>query len=89
MVAQLACSKSMCASGKIAYGVLVSNLKIPGLENSSTKFFRFLQSSTQADDANGLLTLFNQGLKLNNHAYCMPNTNSGGSYGDLTVITCN
>lgn len=89
MVAQLACSKSMCASGKIAYGVLVSNLKIPGLENSSTKFFRFLQSSTQADDANGLLTLFNQGLKLNNHAYCMPNTNSGGSSGDLTVITCN
>ncbi len=87
-VAQLACAKNICASGKVAYGVLISNLKTPGIENSENKFYRFLQGSSTEDDANGMLTLYNQGLKLNNHAYCLPSNSSGGSNGDLTVISC-
>jgi hypothetical protein len=88
-VAQVACAKSMCASGKVAYGVLISSLKIPGQETSTTKTYRFLQGSTTADDANGLLTLFNKGLKLNNHAYCIPSSTSTGTSTDLTIVTCN
>jgi hypothetical protein len=89
IVYQLACSKNMCASGKVAFGVLISNLKVPGQLNSSTKFFRFLQSSAAEDDANGLLTIFNQGLKLNNHAYCMANGQTGPASNDITILPCN
>ncbi|MGZ3809602.1 MAG: hypothetical protein ACXVCE_16090, partial [Bacteriovorax sp.] len=86
-VAQIACEKSMCASGTLAYGVLISKLKTPGQENLDQKSFRFLESSNTADDANGLLTLYNQGLKLNTHAYCLPSGTSTGN-GDLTIISC-
>ncbi len=86
-VAQIACSKSMCASGVIAYGVLVSKLKTPGQESMNNKHFRFLEASAAADDANGILSLYNQGLKLNTHAYCLPAGTAGGE--DLTVISCN
>ena len=77
----------MCASGVIAYGVLVSKLKTPGQESMNNKHFRFLEASAAADDANGILSLYNQGLKLNTHAYCLPAGTAGGE--DLTVISCN
>ncbi|MFA6238721.1 MAG: hypothetical protein WC635_15405 [Bacteriovorax sp.] len=84
-VAQLACEKNMCASGVVAYGVLISKLEIPG-QKEAPKKFRFLESNTAADDANGLLTLFNRGLKLNTHAYCFTAGSDGGE--DLTIINC-
>jgi hypothetical protein len=87
-VQQLACEKSMCASGTLVFGVLVSNLKIPGQEAKDVKLFRFLEGSVASDNANGVLNLFNQGLKLNTHAYCFPaGVNTGGS-DDLRIITC-
>ncbi len=86
-VAQLACEKRMCASGKLAYGVLISKLKTPGQETIQQKYFRFLENSS-IDDDNGLLTLFNNGLKLNTHAYCYPTGSSSGNSQDLTIISC-
>jgi hypothetical protein len=87
-VAQLACAKSMCASNKIALGILVSELKIPGQESLETKKYRFMQGSNASDDANGLLDLYKKGLKINTHAYCLPSNVSGGESGDVTIITC-
>jgi len=87
IVARLACEKSICASGVLAFGVLISNLKTPGLENIDGKHFRYLQSAA-ADDANGLLTIFNKGLKLNTHAYCFPASANSSSNGDFTTISC-
>ncbi len=86
-VAQLACQQKMCASGSIAYGILISKLPIPGQETTGQKLFRFMEGNTKADDANGLLSIYNNGLKLNTHAYCYPQGSSAGQ-GDLTIITC-
>ena len=88
VVAHLVCEKSICASGVVAFGVLISNLKTPGLENVDSKHLRYLQSAA-ADDANGILTLFTKGLKLNTHAYCYPSAGaSSAGNGDLTIISC-
>lgn len=91
-VAQLACEKEMCSSGTLAYGVLISNLKTPGQLNSQSKNFRFLEGSPAADNESNLLTIFNNGLKLNNHAYCVPkalaaSVETSGS-DDITIIRC-
>lgn len=88
-VVQLACEKSMCASGKLAFGLLVSRLKTPGQEQLDSGAFRFLQGTTTSDDINGVLTLYNSGLKLNTHAYCYPANGSSDTSGTLTVISCN
>lgn len=87
-VAQLACEKKMCASGVLVYGILISKLKTPGQESIDQKYYRFMESSVTADDANGLLTLFNKGLKLNTHAYCYPSGTGSVENEDLTIITC-
>lgn len=85
-VAQLACEKSMCASGKIAYGLLISNLLTPGQPTNSAKRYRFLQNTAASDDFNKILTIYNNGLKLNNHAYCYPT--NGTASEDITIKTC-
>lgn len=89
-VAQLACEKRMCASGVLAYGILISKLRTPGQEKIDQKIFRFLENNPDTDDLNGLLSLYNAGLKLNNHAYCLPasSNSSGQSNDDLTIISC-
>ena len=89
--AQLACEKSMCASGTLAFGVLISRLPTPGQNESDAKYYRFLEGNA-VDNTNGLLDLYNRGLKLNNHVYCVPKSlaqssaNSGSD--DLTIISC-
>lgn len=90
-VAALACQKQMCSSGVMATGVLISKLKIPGQASGQTKYYRFLEGQTAVDDVNGLLSLYNNGLKLNNHLYCIPQelAQSASSSGDLTVFNCN
>lgn len=87
--ASLACEKSMCASGTLAYGVLISRLKTPGQTDSDTKYYRFLEGNA-ADNINGLLDLYNKGLKLNNHVYCVPQAlaSSSTASDDLTIISC-
>ncbi len=91
IAANLACNQQMCASGKLAYGILISRLKTPGQETSENKYFRFLEGNS-ADNLNQLLDTYNKGLKLNNHIYCIPETlaasaSSSGS-GDITVLSC-
>lgn len=85
-VAQLACEKSICASGTLAYGVLVSRLKTPGQEDLEDKHYRFLEGSVNSDDANGILSIYNQGVKLNTHAYCYPAGSNSSQ--DITIISC-
>lgn len=86
--ANLACEKQMCASGKMALGVLISKLKTPGHEDLENKYFRFLEGNSTTDNLNGLLTVYDQGLKLNNHVYCIPADTDGGSSDDLTIYQC-
>ncbi len=88
-LASLACLKSMCASGVMAQGVLISNLKIPGLEAENVSKSRFLEGSVKADNANGVMDVFNAGLKLNNHLYCIPeNLASSGGQNILNIYKC-
>ncbi|MBC7429716.1 MAG: hypothetical protein H7336_13955 [Bacteriovorax sp.] len=88
--ANLACEKKMCASGVVTYGILISRLKTPGQTSSDTKNYRFLEGNSTVDDENGLLALFNKGLKINTHAYCLPTSVAQNSNAtkDLTVVTC-
>ena len=85
-VAQLACQKQMCASGVVGFGTLVTLLKIPGRADDE-KLYRFIEGATE-DSVNGLIGLFNSGLKLNNHAYCLPPSFAGKPSTDFTIISC-
>ncbi len=87
--AQIACEKQMCASGALAFGVLISKLPTPGLSESDEKYYRFLEANS-VDNTNGLLDLYKKGLKLNNHVYCIPKSlaQSASNGEDLTVISC-
>lgn len=89
-VALIACEKQMCASNTIAFGVLISKLKTPGQTSEDSKHFRFLEGNTSVDNENGLLDLYNKGLKINTHAYCIPSAlgTSGNAQNDLTLFTC-
>jgi len=88
-VAQLACVYNMCASKTLAFGILISNLQIPGHERiDGSKINRFLEGDEMTDNRNGLLSLFNQGLKLNTHAYCVPSSMRNSSQEDVKIITC-
>jgi hypothetical protein len=71
-VALLACNKQMCASGVVSFGILISSLRTPGhVESGDKKIYRFMEG-VPADNKDGLLGIYNLGLKLNNHAYCVP-----------------
>jgi hypothetical protein len=88
IAAMYACHRQMCASNTIAYGILISRLHIPGQEDQfDSTINRFMEGNVRNDDAHGLLTMFNSGLKLNTHAYCIPrdfvDTND-----DLIIYRC-
>ncbi len=85
---ELACTKNMCASGTMAKGVLVSLLKIPGQENEEALRYRFLQNTTASDNANGFLDLYNLGLKLNTHLYCIPAALADQQVEGLEIYSC-
>ncbi|MCK6595716.1 MAG: hypothetical protein L6Q33_10985, partial [Bacteriovoracaceae bacterium] len=87
-VSELACLKSMCASGVMAQGVLVSLLKVPGQEDEESAKFRFLQNTTSSDNLNGILDLYNLGLKWNNHLYCIPRTLAQQQSEYLAIYDC-
>ncbi len=87
-VVLLACEKQICASGVMGMGTLVTNLKTPGRADSQEKLFRFIEGAAIVDDESKLLEIFNKGLKLNNHAYCLPRQFNGQSNPDFTIISC-
>jgi len=86
-VAELACLKNMCESKKMATGVMISQFKIPGQESLQSRIFRFIQGASTSENINGvdMLSLFKQGLKLNNHVYCIPQSVSSN---DFTTYNC-
>ena len=89
--AQIACEKQICASGTLAFGILISKLPTPGQLQTDAKYYRFLEGNS-VDNTNGLLDLYNKGLKLNNHAYCVPKSvaqsAASANSNDLTVFSC-
>lgn len=87
-VAELACLKNMCASGVMAQGVLISLLKVPGQEDEESAKFRFLQNTSASDNLNGILDLYNLGLKWNNHLYCIPRTLAQQQSEYLAIYDC-
>lgn len=87
LVATLACARQMCASNTLAQGILISYLSIPGQEDRwDSKIYRFMEGIA-SDDVNGLLSLFNQGLKLNTHVYCVPRALEKSTDG-LNIYKC-
>jgi hypothetical protein len=96
ITAQMACDQQICASGTMTLGFLVSKLITKGQDSQKEedKLFRFLEkenkNTTDPDNANGILDLFNKGLKLNNHVYCIPKDSSlaNATQGDVTVFKC-
>ncbi len=89
-VSNLACEKQMCASGAIAYGILISKVKTPGQTSGDNTTFRFLEGSTAVDNEHNLLDIYNKGLKINTHAYCIPKTlaSDANAANNLTIVTC-
>ena len=77
LVERLACEQNVCDSGKLARGVAWSYTKIPGKIHETEIFNQvrqFLDNSEikEEDDFNGLVSLFEVGLKWNTHVYCVP-----------------
>ncbi|MBT3235600.1 MAG: hypothetical protein HN353_06600 [Bdellovibrionales bacterium] len=88
MTISLACQKKVCASGWIAHGVLLSNLKIPGHENKSDNIRRFIDGNDAANNEPGALAdYFDMGLRYNNHLYCFPPDNETAPDG-VTLVDC-
>ena len=89
VVEQLACQKSVCASGVVARGVAWSYTRIPGQSRENDLPIRqFLDSENRNEDNfNGLVSLFKAGLKWNNHVYCVP-SNIDTSAPELTAFKC-
>ena len=73
-VETLACETNVCASGTIARGIALSELYIPGHENSPNKIRRWLD--TNAPEAQGLDQLYNSGQRWNEHVYCVPSNSN-------------
>ena len=90
LVEEIACSQGLCASGTIAYGIALSNLRVPGHERNSYTVRRYVDGYERDHNGEELARLFRAGLRWNNHIYCVPeallNNLSGG---DFTVRDCN
>lgn len=71
-VEQLACQMNVCASGTLARGVSLSNLKIQGDEGDDKFFKRFIDDKSDASNFSGLADLYDEGLKWNDDVYCVP-----------------
>lgn len=89
-VSNLACERQMCASGSIAYGILISKLKTPGQTTSDSTSYRFLEGSATVDNEHSLLDIYGKGLKINTHAYCIPKdlASNPDAANELTIVTC-
>lgn len=74
IVEQLACLQNICASGVLARGVALSNLKVPGHEAENDNYFirRFIDGNNQSTNFEGKADLFDAGLRWNNQLYCVP-----------------
>jgi len=85
---QLACSKQVCASGKIANGVALSNLPVHGHPKEQLRLRRFVDGDEPANAGDGINELYDAGLRWNNHIYCVPSSLNTSTQTGLTVIDC-
>lgn len=90
VVEQLACQLDVCYSGYVARGVSYSALPVTGHQESNPEFTtrRFLEGDAAVENGNGLLDLWNAGLRWNNQVYCVP-SNIPSDSPDLIVTPCN
>jgi len=84
MVMSVARQKSLCCSGQMATGVVLSYLPVPIGANADQLYpagspsagsMRFLYRTDGFDNASdygSILNTYNAGRKLNNHVYCVP-----------------
>tara|TARA_R110000868_G_scaffold38661_1_gene135032 strand:- start:40154 stop:45211 length:5058 start_codon:yes stop_codon:yes gene_type:complete len=89
VVEQLACQLDVCASGVLARGVSYVALPVPGKQDTHPDFTtrRFVEGNQAADNGNGILDLWNAGMRWNNHVYCAPAQIPADSP-DLIVTPC-
>ncbi len=88
-VEELACQKRACASNKIARGVALSNLKIPGHEDATQNVKRFVVDNSETSKSNSeIAKLYDSGLKWNTHVYCVPEKLVSNVVTGLTVTEC-
>ncbi len=88
---QLACYNNVCASGKLAQGITLSNLKIPGLAEGavSNKKKRYLDGHDDAsNNYNGLADLYDIGLRWSNDLYCIPADLESDSDNNVKIYDC-
>ncbi|MBK25563.1 MAG: hypothetical protein CME70_16320 [Halobacteriovorax sp.] len=89
IVENLACQEQVCASGALARGISLSNLKIPGKESNPKTFRRFIDENSQATNANGLADLYDAGLRWNDDVYCVPNALATSGAPEIKFTICN
>jgi len=75
-VEQLAAQQDVCASGTLARGVALSDLKVPGHEGDEYNIHRFID---KAGEVNGFSELFDAGLHWNTNVYCFPRASGTGA----------
>lgn len=68
---------TMCCSGKAAYGKALGNYFIPidydgQIDQTKTRRWLYHQDLDNASEVGGGVTLYQNGLKWNNHVYCVP-----------------
>ncbi|MFZ4715158.1 MAG: hypothetical protein ACOYL6_15660 [Bacteriovoracaceae bacterium] len=68
--------KSICCSGKMAYGRAIAALRVPGADSKTdktTRRFAYNNTNTDNDTAQGEPSAsFDKGVRWNNHVYCVP-----------------
>ncbi len=86
---ELACQKKACASNKIARGISLANLKIPGHEDAQTNVKRFVDNDSATSKSNAeVANFYNAGLRWNTHLYCAPEKLVSNVTVGLTVTDC-
>jgi len=69
-VIRIACSRKICESGLVIPGIALSNLRTRGHELDVSQKRRFIDGDDEANSFSGLNTLYDRGLRWNNHIYC-------------------
>lgn len=83
-----ACQKRVCASNLVAFGVALSNLKVPGHAKKSTNVKRFVDGDTDDNKAGSINKFYDAGLRWNTHLYCVPTGTASDTTTGLTVVNC-
>jgi hypothetical protein len=88
-IESMACSVGACASGKVALGVVLSNLKVVGFEDSQQNVANFIDTDNSKAQVNmQIAQLYDAGLRWNTHVYCVPSKLASNPATGLTVIDC-